>query len=298
MTGRTVATAESRVSARPALLEYAILIKPGIVAMVLISTLAGMYIAQKGLPPYHLIIWTLAGIAMSTAGAATLNNYIDRDIDHVMLRTNSRPLPSGGIQPYRALALGLALSILSAAVLYNYVNWLSAAVSTAAIFNYVVMYTLWSKRSTPLATFIGGVGGATPPVIGYIAVRPELDLTALVLFLIIFAWQHPHFWSLALKYVDEYKAAGVMNLPVARGVGETKRQIALWATILAVVSLFPYFTGMAGKTYLTCAAVSGVAFMGMSFWFLFSARKVAMPLFYYSIVHLPLLFCALLLDMA
>lgn len=298
MMGRTVAEVGGRVSARPALLAYAILTKPGIVFMVLISTLAGMYIAQKGLPPYHLIIWTLLGIGMSTAGAATLNNYIDRDIDLVMRRTSGRPIPSGGVQPYRALALGMALSVMSAFVLYNYVNWLAAAISTAAIFNYVVMYTLWSKRTTPLATFIGGVGGATPPVIGYIAVRPELDLTALVLFLIIFAWQHPHFWSLALKYVDEYKAAGVRNLPVVSGVGETKRQIALWATLLAVVSLFPYFTGMAGMAYLVCAAVSGAIFMGMSLWFLFSARKVAMPLFHYSIVHLPLLFTALLLDMA
>lgn len=298
MIGRTVAEENSRVSARPALLSYAILTKPGIVVMVLISTLAGMYIAQKGLPSYHLVIWTLLGIGMSTAGAATLNNYLDRDIDLIMRRTSGRPIPSGGVQPYRALALGLALSIMSAFVLYNHVNWLSAVISTAAIFNYVVMYTLWSKRNTPLATFIGGVGGATPPVIGYVAVRPELDLTALVLFLIIFAWQHPHFWSLALKYVDEYKAAGVMNLPVVRGVGETKRQIALWASLLAVVSLFPYLTGMAGAAYLTCASVSGAVFMGMSFWFLFSVRKVAMPLFYYSIVHLPLLFCALLLDLA
>jgi len=298
MMGRTVSEVGSRVSARPTLLAYAILTKPGIVVMVLISTLAGMYIAQKGLPSHHLVIWTLLGIGMSTAGAATLNNYLDRDIDMVMRRTSGRPIPSGGVQPHRALALGLALSIMSAFVLYNYVNWLSAAVSTAAIFNYVVMYTLWSKRNTPLATFIGGVGGATPPVIGYIAVRPELDLTALVLFLIIFAWQHPHFWSLALKYVDEYKSAGVRNLPVVSGVGETKKQIALWATLLAVASLFPYFTGMAGAAYLTCAAVSGVTFMGMSLWFLFSARKVAMPLFYYSIVHLPLLFCMMLLDMA
>lgn len=298
MEGRTVAGAGVEVSSRPALLTYAILIKPGIVAMVLISTLAGMYIAQKGLPSYHLIVWTLLGIGMSTAGAATLNNYLDRDIDLIMRRTSGRPIPSGGVQPYRALALGLALSIMSAFVLYNYVNWLSAAVSTAAIFNYVVMYTLWSKRTTPLATFIGGVGGATPPVIGYIAVRPELDLTALSLFLIIFAWQHPHFWSLALKYVDEYKAAGVQNLPVARGVAETKRQIALWASLLAAASLVPYFTGLAGAAYLACAAVSGVTFMGMSFLFLFSARKVAMPLFYYSIVHLPLLFCILLLDLA
>lgn len=298
MAGRTIVEAQSRVSARPALLAYTILTKPGIVVMVLISTLAGMYIAQRGLPSYHLIVWTLVGIAMSTAGAATLNNYIDRDIDSIMRRTSGRPLPSGGVQPHRALALGMALSILSSAVLYNYVNWLSALVSTAAIFNYVVMYTLWSKRTTPLATFIGGVGGATPPVIGYIAVRPELDLTALVLFLIIFAWQHPHFWSLALKYVDEYKAAGVMNLPVKRGVGETKRQIALWSVILAAVSLLPYLTGMTGLVYMAIATVSGLTFMAMSFWFLFSSRKVAMPLFHYSIVHLPLLFCVMLLDMA
>lgn len=297
MAGRTVAEVKSGVPTKSAFLEYAILVKPGIVAMVLISTLGGMYIAQRGLPAYNLVFWTLVGIGMSTAGAATLNNYIDRDIDTIMRRTSGRPLPSGGILPYKALALGIALSVLSAAILYAFVNPLSAAISTAAIFNYVVMYTLWSKRRTPLATFIGGLGGATPPVIGYVAVRPELDQTALVLFLIIFAWQHPHFWSLALKYVEEYKAAGVMNLPVKRGVTETKRQIALWSVILAEASLLPYITGMTGVAYLACAALSGAVFIGMSTWFLLSGRKVAMALFFFSIVHLPLLFCVMLLNL-
>ncbi|MBI4667391.1 MAG: protoheme IX farnesyltransferase [Nitrospinae bacterium] len=292
----TAASVERQVTIRSAVLDYLVLIKPGIVALVLVSTLGGMYIAQKGLPATPLVFWSLVGIALSTAGAATLNNFIDRDIDTIMRRTSGRPLPSGSITPKMALVIGLVTSALSVVVFAKYVNMMAMFLSTAAIFIYAIPYTLLSKRVTPLATFIGGVGGALPPVIGYAAVKPGLDVVAFTLFLIIFAWQHPHFWALALKYRDEYASAGVRNLPVARGVLETKKQILVWASLLAMVSTLPFIIGVAGKAYLACAMVSGVVFVAMSLWFLRSSRPVAMCLFHYSIVHLPLLFTVMVVD--
>jgi protoheme IX farnesyltransferase len=213
-----------------------------------------------------------------------------------MRRTSRRPLPAGSVKPLNVLIYGLSFSILSVVVTWLFVNITTALLTASAILIYVVAYTMLSKRRTPLATFIGGVGGALPPVIGYAAVNPALDIYALTLFLIIFAWQHPHFWSLALKYVNEYRAANVQNLPVVRGVKETKKQITLWAGILAMVSLAPYFLGMSGGYYLATAIAFGAVHLLMSINFLLSDRKVAMSLFFYSIIQLPALFCVMLID--
>ena len=291
-----VVSAEKETGAQGRLLDVAILFKPMIIGLVLVSTLAGAYIANKGVPPLGLVFWTLLGTGFATAAAAALNNYIDRDIDSVMKRTRSRTIPGGHIKPATALWSGLVIGTLAAVVLVLCVNPVAAGLAVAALFIYVVPYTLISKRRTPLATFIGGVGGALPPVIGYAAVKPELDVYALALFLIIFAWQHPHFWSLALKYRDEYAEAGVRNLAVVLGPEGTKRRIELWAAILAAVSLLPYFLGMVGSLYLYSALILGLVFLGMSTWFLLSGRKVAMSLFFYSIIHLPALYCVMVVD--
>lgn len=293
----TVVTPEKAVEAAhvPAM-AYVIIMKPGIVAMTLIATLCGMYMAGKALPAYGLVFWTLATTGMATAGAAILNNYIDRDIDVIMKRTRGRPLPSGQAPPERVFIMGVAFSILSVVLSAEFVNFTTSALLAAAIFGYVILYTKLTKRRTPLATFIGGAGGALPPVIGYAAVRPELDVYALALFLIIFTWQHPHFWALALKYIDEYRAAGVRNHPVALGVEATKRRIALWAVIMAVVTTAPYFLGMAGWVYMATAVVVGATHIVMSLAFLFSDRKLAMSIFYFSLVQLPILYSVMLFD--
>ncbi len=278
------------------LTEYLILVKPFIIALVLIAALSGMYIAGGGLPHAPLIVWTLVGIGLATGGAATLNNYIDKDIDSLMERTQSRPLPAGSIGAHNALATGLFLSVLSVFVSWYFVNPTVAFLNAAAIFIYVIPYTLITKRRTPIATFVGGVGGALPPVIGYAAVKPELDVFALAMFLVIYTWQHPHFWSLALKYKSEYARAGVNNLPVVRGYESTKRSIVVWATLMVPTSVLPFILGMAGDLYLVCALVSSVLFLSLSVWFLFSTRKIAMNLFAYSIIHLPFLFCMMVVD--
>lgn len=292
----TVVTPEKAVETHVPFMAYVIVMKPGIVAMTLIATLCGMYMAGKALPAYGLIFWTLAATGMATAGAAILNNYIDRDIDVIMKRTRGRPLPSGQAPPERILIMGVAFSILSVILSAEFVNFTTSGLLAAAIFCYVILYTRLTKRRTPLATFIGGAGGALPPVIGYAAVKPELDVYALALFLIIFAWQHPHFWSLALKYIDEYRAAGVRNHPVALGVEATKRRIALWAVIMAIVTTAPYFLGMAGWVYLATAVAVGAIHIIMSLAFLMSDRKLAMSIFFFSLVQLPILYSVMLFD--
>ncbi len=278
-------------------LTYLALVKPWIIVLVLISTLGGVFIAQGTLPDTWLLVNTLLGIGLATAGAAALNNFIDTDIDSKMVRTSKRPTASGAISKDNALICGLVLSFLSIAVMSTGTNAVASSLTLGSIFFYVVIYTYCLKRITPLATFIGGIPGALPPVIGYAAVKPDIDIHALALFLILFAWQHPHFWSLALKYRKEYEKAGVQNLPVARGVDETKKQIAVWAGILAVVSLLPYILGMAGLLYLSFAGFMGITFFSMSIWFLLSQRKVAMSLFFFSIVHLASLFCMMVVDL-
>ncbi len=277
--------------------DYLLLVKPWIIGLVLVSTLAGIFIAEGGLPPFGLVAGTLLGIGLATAAAASLNNYIDHDIDARMARTSKRPTASGAIGPQKALFCGLGLTIASLAIMTVASTDTAAFLTAVSIFFYVIPYTLILKRRTPLATFVGGIGGALPPVIGYAAAVPALDEKALALFMVIYTWQHPHFWALALKYRNQYAEAGVNNLPVARGVDETKRQIAVWSILLLSVSFIPWIIGLAGDLYLAVAIVTGMTFVAMSTWFLFSPRKEAMSLFFFSIVHLPALYCLMVVDL-
>jgi len=277
-------------------LDYVALLKPWIVLLVLVSTLGGIFLGKGGLPEASLIITALVGVGLATAAAACLNNYIDADIDAIMKRTSKRPTASGVIDRRQALIIGLALSLLSVFVMAIGTNPIASSLCFASIVIYVLPYTYCTKRITPLATFIGGVAGALPPVIGYAVTQPFLDARAVALFMILYAWQHPHFWALALKYRGEYAKANVQNLPVARGVDETKKQIAVWAFILMLVSTLPYVLGMAGTLYLSVATLTGLLFFSMSIWFILSEREVAMSLFFFSIVHLPTLFCVMVVD--
>ncbi|MDH5509082.1 MAG: heme o synthase [Nitrospinota bacterium] len=277
---------------------FLVVMKPGIVAMVIISALCGMYVAGPGLPTSSaLVFWTMFSIGLASAAAAALNNYIDRDIDLIMKRTSGRPIPAGSLSPAGVMIFGVTGAVISVAAAFEEINTMTAALLAASIFIYVVVYTLVMKRRTPWATFVGGIGGALPPVIGYTAVRPVLDQYALAMFLIIFTWQHPHFWSLALKYIEEYKAARVNNHAVVVGVEGTKRRIALWTFILAVVSVMPWYIGMAGGIYLAGALIFGIVNFAMAMVFLFSQARLAMRIFFFSLIHLPALYLLLLLDL-
>jgi protoheme IX farnesyltransferase len=277
--------------------DYILLTKPGIVLLVLITTLTGMYFAQRGLPPAELVFWTLLGTGLASAGSAVLNQYFDRDIDALMERTRSRPLPLGSVAPSHAFWFGVSLLSLSFLIMFFFTNPIATFFTALASFFYVSVYTLSLKRKSPLATEIGGVSGAMPPVIGYTAVAGSLGLEPLILFLIMFIWQPPHFWVLAIKYAQDYKVAGIPTMPVAKGVEHTKVRTLLYTAGLLPVSLLPYFYGMAGEIYFFSASLLSLVYLALTLRFVFSKEPKDGFLFFYSILYLALLFTVMVFDM-
>lgn len=277
--------------------DYLVLMKPGIVGLVLISTLAGIYLGGRGATELSVTMLALAGVGLATAGSAVLNNYIDRDIDRLMERTSSRALATGAISPGAALAMGFALVGLSMAILFGMVNTLTAVLTATAVFFYVVLYGMLMKRTTPLANQVGCVAGALPPVLGYAAATGTLNIEALSLFALVTFWQQPHALSLALKYKEDYARAGVPVVPVALGVEKTKAKIAMYTALLLPVSIVPWHLGMAGTTYLLTALPAGVLYLGLAVKFLRSRRDCDMFLFFYSVIYLTVVFTAMVVDM-
>lgn len=207
--------------------------------------------------PIDQTLLALLGIGLASAASCALNNYFDRDIDALMKRTQHRGLPSGRIKPREALWLGLGLNLLAFTVLLVGVNSISAWLALFTVLFYVVIYTLWLKRMSPLCTAIGGVAGALPPVIGWSAITGDIGVPALILFGILFLWQPPHFWALAVLRTEEYRQAGIPMLPVVRGEHITKRQMLLYTIALLPVSLLLYVQGWTGVFYLMVALAGG-----------------------------------------
>ena len=288
---------EKTMSYTSVLREYLILTKPGIVTLVLITTLGGLYIGSKGSLNPVLVFWTLLGTGLAAAGSAAVNMVFDRDIDSLMDRTSERPLPRGAVSPKGALLFGVFLIVLSFLILSFLVNLTAAILAMVASFSYVVLYTLILKRRTPVATEIGGISGALPPVIGYVAGSGELDLKAFVLFLIMFMWQPPHFWVLALKYRDDYAKAGVPTLPVTRGILTTKVKTLLYTVSLLPLSVVPYAIGMTGKLYLLTAILLSLVYTGYTLLFMFSKKDYSMRLFFFSIIYIAILFSMMVFDL-
>ncbi len=299
---------EKLTGVRSTITEYVVLAKPGIVALVMVSAFTGLYLgsfastltdaAALGVLDNSLILWTLCGIALATAGSAMLNNYFDRDIDALMERTRDRALASGSITPEPVLISGLALSIISIVLLASRVNMLAAALTAAASIGYVAIYGIVLKRRTSLANQVGGLAGALPPVIGYVAATGSLDLTAGVLFFFVALWQQPHALSLALKYTDDYRAAGIPAVPVIKGVRSTKLRILCYTVALLFVSVAPFLTGLAGPLYLATAIVLGSVYVALSLRFVLSGKECDMFLFFYSIAYITLTFAFLVMDVA
>lgn len=288
---------EQALTYRGTLRDYIILAKPGIIALVLITTMTGIYIGNRGLPDLHLILWTLLGTGLAASGSAVLNNFHDRDIDILMKRTRTRPMPSGNINPSSALVFGISLIVVSFFILAYFVNLLSASLAMAAAFVYVVIYTHLLKRRTPDATVIGGISGALPPMIGYVAVSGKLSFEAMILFLIMFIWQPPHFWFLAIKYADDYRTANIPTMPVSKGIFATKVKILIFNAALFPVSLLPYFYGIAGKVYLMTAFSLSLFYLVSSIRLLFSkGEKDVFRFFHYSILYLAILFAVMVID--
>jgi protoheme IX farnesyltransferase len=272
------------------------LMKPRVMALAVFTALVGLMIAPARLDPLLGFIAILA-IAAGAGAAGVLNMWYEADIDAVMARTAGRPIPRGVVSRREALAFGLILAAGAVAVLALAINLTAAALLAFTIFFYVVVYTMWLKRSTPQNIVIGGAAGALPPVIGWAAASGAIALEPLILFLIVFLWTPPHFWSLSLNRAEEYARAGVPMLPVVAGRAETSRQILIYSILLFPVSLLPWALGFAGAIYGASTAVGGAIFIALALQLARSKalyRRPAHRLFAFSILYLFVLFAALL----
>jgi len=284
---------------RPQLAVLWSLTKPRVNALILFCALIGMLLAVPAgeMPPWSQVLPALFGIAAVAGAAAAMNCLLEQHIDARMQRTRRRALPRGEVQPQVVLVFAGTLGGLGLTVLYHWVNPLTMGLTLATFVGYAVIYTAILKPRTPQNIVIGGASGAMPPVLGWAAVTGSVSHDALLLFLIIFAWTPPHFWSLALYRVDDYARAGLPMLPVTHGKAFTCLSIVLYTLILLAVSVLPFTTRMSGPLYLLCAVVLGLRFMGHALgqWRAYSDAR-ARRTFRYSIVYLSLLFSALLLD--
>jgi protoheme IX farnesyltransferase len=297
---RTIAVRERRsasLSLRETLAAYLALTKPRIIELLLVTTFPAMVVAADGLPDLWIAAATLLGGALAAAGANTINCYLDRDIDAIMRRTHSRPIPAGLIAPERALAFGIGLSVIAFVFLALSVNLLTAVLAVSAILFYVFIYTLWLKRSTVENIVIGGAAGAVPPLCGWAAVTGGLDAAPLIMFAIVFLWTPPHFWALAIGYTNDYASAGVPMLPVTHGAVEARRRSLVYAVVTVATTLALYLTGDVGVVYLAVAIVSGACFLWLAWQQVrLGTTRAAMRLFHFSIYYLAIIFVAMVVD--
>ena len=285
--------------------DWIALLKPRVMSLVVFTGLVGLLVAPGHLNPVLAATAVLA-IAIGAGAAGAINMWYDRDIDALMRRTRSRPIPAGRIKPEAALGFGIALSVGAVTVMALATNWVAGGVLALSIAFYVFVYTMWLKRRTPQNIVIGGAAGAFPPVIGWAAVTGDVTLVPLVLFAIVFFWTPPHFWALALWAHGDYARAGVPMLPVVSGARETRRQIALYTMLLAPLGLAPWAIGFAGPAYAAAAALLGLGFLwcALRVWRdrqdetgrSLTADAPARRAFAYSILYLFALFAALALD--
>jgi protoheme IX farnesyltransferase len=281
--------------ARQLLADYIALTKPKVQSLLLLTTVATMYVA--GTPSPLLVALTCLGGYLSAGGAGAVNHYWDRDIDARMARTADRPIPSGRVSPVAALSFGIGLAAASVLLLGTTVNWLAAGLSFCGFAGYVGIYTIWLKRRTPQNIVIGGAAGAVPPLVGWAAVTGHVAPTAVFLFAIVFYWTPPHFWALSLLMKDEYAKVGVPMMPVVRGEGETRRQILIYTFLLYAVTQLPFCAGELGGVYLAASMALGLAFVyGSLRLYRLATRRAALQLYLFSLAYLALLFGAMVLD--
>ena len=286
---------------RPLWRDYLELCKPRVVALMLLTSVIGMLLAVSGpspsIAPLDILLLGNLGIALCAGSAATINHLVDRRIDLKMKRTHNRPIAKGRVEPYQALVFALLTGFLGMAILFLFVNNVTAWLTLASLLGYALIYTLFLKRATPQNIVIGGLAGAAPPLLGWTAVTGTIDGHGLLLVLIIFAWTPPHFWALAVHRKDEYAKADIPMLPVTHGEKYTKLHILLYTLIMVLVTLLPYITGMFNWLYLLGAVVLGLGFVYWSVVMLLNKRLDApMQTFRYSIIYLMALFVVMLLD--
>jgi protoheme IX farnesyltransferase len=287
----------SRRTPRTVLGGYIALTKPRIIELLLITTVPTMVLAEEGWPAWSLLVITLIGGTLAAGGANAINMFVDRDIDGLMERTAGRPLVTGLIKPRNGLIFAIALEIAAFAVLWAGANLLSAVLALSAALFYVFVYTLWLKRTSTQNIVIGGAAGAVPVLVGWAAVRDDITWAPIALFGVIFWWTPPHFWALAIKHADEYKAANVPMLPSVVPIAQAVRTMTVYTVILVVNSLVLAPVADLGLIYTISAAVLGALFL----WGTIDLGRTptasrAMRLFGFSISYVTLLFGALTID--
>jgi protoheme IX farnesyltransferase len=271
--------------------------KPRVVSLIVFTAIIGMFLATPGLPPAQRLLFGTIGIALLATSAAAVNCLIERRLDAVMARTRARPLPRGDVTTLQALAFIAFTGVAGLMILHSLVNPLTMWLTLATFMGYAIVYTIVLKPRTPQNIVIGGAAGAMPPVLGWCAVTGQVSIEALLLFLIIFAWTPPHFWSLALYRREEYARAGVPMLPVTHGERYTRLSILTYTIILAATCLMPFASGMSGWIYLLCALFLNAVFLAYAVRLYASySDQRARRVFRYSITYLFLMFAALLVD--
>ena len=290
----------SHVGSRPSrttLGAYVALTKPRIIELLLITTVPAMVLAADGWPNTWLVVWTVVGGTLAAGGANAINMYIDRDIDQLMERTRNRPLVTGRVAPRDALVFAIALEIVAFVVLALSSNVLAGAIAISATLFYVFVYSLWLKRTTRQNIVIGGAAGAAPVLVGWAAVTNSVSWSAVVLFLVIFLWTPPHFWALAIRHADEYRAASVPMLPVVETLSRTVRTMGWYTVAVTLVSFALIPLNDMGVVYSVAAVVLGVAFIALTFGLgRAPTTAAAMRVFTFSISYVTLLFLAVMLD--
>jgi heme o synthase len=278
--------------------DFTALIKIGIVNSNLITTFTGLWLAlhftgQSFLNNLDIVFFTIAGSSLIIAGSCAINNYVDRDIDHLMERTKERPTVTGKILPSKVLILGIILIALGTLSLL-FTTLTATVIGLLGVFSYVFLYTLWSKRQLVSNTVIGSISGAVPPLIGWAAVDANLDVMAWSLFVLMFVWQPPHFYALAMRRVKEYKAAGIPMLPVVKGFKTTKKHIVLWVAALLPI---PFFLTKLGIPFLILATVLNIGWLALGIYGykIKDDIKWAKLMFVYSLQYLTIMFVAMVI---
>ena len=279
------------------LLDYLMLTKPIVVALLLVTTFAGMVVGARSWPSLNLTFWTLLAGFLAAGGSGAINQYIDRQDDHKMQRTAKRPIPSGRLTPGEGLAFGVAATLISFYLMVAKVNFLAAILTLAGIIYYVLLYSILLKKTTVQNIVIGGGAGAIPPLIGWAAATGSLNIPSLFLFAVVFMWTPPHFWALALVRQKDYARAGVPMLPVVRGERETRWQIFIYTIELVALTLIMPLFGLGGGIYLVSAALLGGLLL-YSAWRVYrqEGNKVAWKMYRHSSMYLAFLFVALMVD--
>lgn len=277
--------------------DYLELCKPRVVLLMILTSMVGMALVPSQYFSWFVFVVANIGIALVAFGAAVVNHIVDRHIDCLMRRTEKRPIVQGKVSTKNAMVFSALLSVIGIAILIAYVNVLTATLTFLSLVGYAGIYTFYLKHATSQNIVIGGLAGATPPLLGWVAMTGHIDLNAIWLVLIIFIWTPPHFWALAIYRVEDYAKANVPMLPVTHGIAYTKLNILIYTIILLIVTLLPFFTHLFGWIYFIAAIILNARFIHWAIRLLRTDDpRVGFDLFRFSIVYLMLLFVAMLAD--